>query len=82
MLVIVSINSISTIFSSQVDLQFKTTERIPTLGTYDVAPYYSPKRLFFNERGDIGDASYFIWNYNDIALGNEPDGFQFRRVSL
>lgn len=67
-------------YLKKVNLRFKTTERIPTLGTYDVAPYYSPKRLRFNANGDLAEASYFIWNYNDIESGNRQSDFKFRRA--
>ena len=57
------------------DLTFSGEERIATLSSNLVEPYKAAKKLSFTDSGDIEDATYDIWNFNDRS-----GDFKFEKV--
>ena len=60
----------------ELDFTFSTDERVPTLASTTTAPYFAAKRVRYDNKGDLQEAMYDIWSYNDF------DGdFKFQMVA-
>ena len=53
------------------DMTFTKEERVSTLASSNIAPWNSPKRIRFDDSGDIESVAYKVWNYQNTGTGFE-----------